>query len=69
MSLTPESLVALLLFGVTQTGALVYFAGRVAFAVSSHGERIDKVETKTEGLVVTLAGLKAVCENEHSHCN
>ena len=69
MALSSEALVALLIFGATQTGALVFFAGTVAFAMRNHGERLDKVEAEQKSLSAGLNKLEGVCESEHAHCS
>jgi hypothetical protein len=38
------AITAIIIFGATQTGALIFFAGIVATQLRNHDRRLDKVE-------------------------
>ena len=42
---------------VAQTGALIFFAGVVAFTMKDHARRIEKTEDKCERCSITVARL------------
>jgi uncharacterized membrane protein YjjP (DUF1212 family) len=44
MQLDAASIVALVLFGSAQTGALIFFAGKVASTLQHHGNEIAEIK-------------------------
>jgi hypothetical protein len=48
MGLDPNVVAGLWLLGISQTGALVFFAGSVNRALGDHDRRLDKVEEKLD---------------------
>lgn len=53
------AIVALLIFGATQTGALVYFAGTVAATLRDHDRRLDVNEADHKALLKVTAQIAA----------
>lgn len=58
--MSSDAIVAIAIFGITQTGALVFFAGVVVTMLRSHHERIGATEKTTAVVVEDVAQLKGM---------
>jgi hypothetical protein len=52
-----SELTPILLFAAAQTGALIFFAGVVAFTLKDHARRHSETETKLDKVSLTVAKL------------